>query len=75
MKWTNTGGNKLWLASNHNWETLGGENPGYVDMFAFDNEYHCNGPRCKDCGFTGCWHCKTTCPPCPKGENNGQTKR
>ena len=75
MTWTNSSGNKNWLNSNHNWQNDGG----YVNMFAYEFGHYCNGPSCKDCGFTGCWHCKTDCPPCPKnpitGENNGQTTR
>ncbi|MGX1741605.1 hypothetical protein ACWIEX_08625 [Bosea sp. NPDC055353] len=32
---------------------------GELDYFVYDRGHH-NGPGCRACGWSCCWHCKTT---------------
>jgi hypothetical protein len=49
----------------HEWALYDGE----VNSFAMDAEFH-NGPRCVNCGYSFCEHCKDEIKPCEKPKMN-----
>ncbi len=57
-----------YLASGHVWQT---DSDGYVDVWCLDSDIH-NGPRCVNCGYNPCMHCRRDnlkpCTPAVRGK-------
>ncbi len=51
-----------YLNSGHIWEET---SEGYINLFPTDMPDGHNGPKCIKCGYSECWHCHPSPPPCP----------